>query len=50
MVAGDHNDIFGDAVIEFLSRVAPVGGEPLQKEHELQPRHLGPEGDIRDIP
>ena len=26
MVAGDRNDIFGSAVLEFLSRVAPVSG------------------------
>jgi non-heme chloroperoxidase len=26
MVAGDRNDIFGSAVIEFLSRVVPVSG------------------------
>jgi non-heme chloroperoxidase len=27
MVAGDRNDIFGNAVIEFLSRVVPAGVE-----------------------
>lgn len=28
MVTGTRNDLFGKAVIEFLSRVMPVGGEP----------------------
>ena len=37
MVAGDRNDIFADAVVEFLSRVVPAGGRPQQ-----QPRHLQP--------
>lgn len=31
MVAGDRNDVFGNAVIEFLSRVVPVGGAPVKK-------------------
>ena len=50
MVAGDRNDIFGNAVIEFLSRVVPVAGSPVHKPHQCQPRHIGPEGDIVDIP
>jgi non-heme chloroperoxidase len=29
MVAGDQNDIFGAAVLEFLARKVPVGGEPV---------------------
>ncbi len=37
MVAGDRNDIFADAVVEFLTRVVPVGGAPLQQPHELHP-------------
>lgn len=41
MVAGDRNDIFGEAVIEFLSRVVPIGGPPVQKPHQLQPQHFG---------
>jgi len=45
MVAGDRNDIFGDAIIEFLSRVVPLGGEPMQ---EFQRRR--PAGAIRDVP
>jgi pimeloyl-ACP methyl ester carboxylesterase len=50
MVAGDRNDIFGTAVIEFLARVVPVAGEPLQAPHVLQPRHEGPPGDLDDVP
>lgn len=30
MVAGDRNDTFGKAVVEFLTRVVPVAGAPLQ--------------------
>jgi pimeloyl-ACP methyl ester carboxylesterase len=50
MVAGDRNDIFGNAVIEFLSRAVPVGGEPAQPAHEPHPHHEGPEGDVIDVP
>jgi len=50
MVAGDRNDIFGNAVIEFLSRTVPVNGEPVQAAHEPHPHHEGPEGDIVDVP
>jgi non-heme chloroperoxidase len=50
MVAGDRNDIFGSAVIEFLSRTVPVGGEPAQPGHELHPHRVGPPGDIVDVP
>lgn len=50
MVAGDRNDIFGTAVIEFLSRAVPVGGEPVQPRHEPHPRHEGPPGDVNDVP
>ena len=50
MVAGDRNDVFGNAVIEFLSRVVPVGGEPVQPAHDLHPERKGPPGDIIDVP
>jgi non-heme chloroperoxidase len=50
MVAGDKNDVFAGAVIEFLSRVVPVGGEPVQPSHPTQPRHAGPHGDVLDVP
>ncbi len=50
MVAGDRNDVFGDAVIEFLSRAVPVGGEPVLAAHPTRPHHEGPPGDINDLP
>ena len=50
MVAGDRNDIFGNAVIEFLSRVVPPGREPVQPAHAPHPHHEGPPGDVVDVP
>ena len=50
MIAGDRNDVFGKAVIEFLSRVVPVGGEPVHPPHAPHPHHEGPEGDLIDVP
>ena len=50
MVAGDRNDSFGDAVIEFLARKVSVGGEPVQPAHALQPHREGAAGDIHDVP
>ncbi|MCG3187056.1 MAG: 2-succinyl-6-hydroxy-2,4-cyclohexadiene-1-carboxylate synthase [Rhodocyclaceae bacterium] len=50
MVAGDRNDIFASAVIEFLYRVVPIDGKPMQPPHELHPHHEGPAGDLSDIP
>jgi pimeloyl-ACP methyl ester carboxylesterase len=50
MVAGDRNDIFGNAVIEFLLRNVPVGGAPRKPAHAINPHHEGPPGDINDIP
>lgn len=49
MVAGDRNDIFGNAVIDFLSRALP-GGEPVQPPHTPSPHREGPPGDINDVP
>ncbi len=49
MVAGDRNDIFANAVVEFLGRVVPVDGTPVQAPHQLSPHHDGgPE--VHDIP
>jgi non-heme chloroperoxidase len=50
MVAGDRNDIFGTAVIEFLRRKVPVDGPPVQPPHETHPHHEGPPGDVKDVP
>jgi pimeloyl-ACP methyl ester carboxylesterase len=50
MVAGDRNDVFDTAVIEFLKRVVPVHGEPVQPAHQPQPHHAGPPGDVNDVP
>ena len=50
MVAGDRNDIFGNAVIEFLTRKVPVHGQPVQAPHAPQPHHEGPPGDLTDVP
>jgi non-heme chloroperoxidase len=49
MVAGDRNDVFGEAVVEFLLRHVPVGVPP--SETPRPTRHLPP-GDhrITDVP
>ena len=50
MVAGDRNDVFGNAVIAFLAHALPVAGVPLQPPHALRPHHEGPPGDLNDVP
>ena len=50
MVAGDRNDIFGNAVIAFLARVVPAGRDPVQPAHATHPHHEGPPGDVNDVP
>ncbi len=50
MVAGDRNDIFGNAVIDFLSRVVPLTGAPAAPPHVIAPHHEGPAGEILDVP
>jgi len=50
MVAGDRNDIFSNAVIDFLSRTVPIDGSPVQQPHPPHPHHEGPPGDINDVP
>jgi len=51
MVAGDRNDAFGDAAIDFLSRAVPVGRAPLQAPHALHPHRVSPvTGDLSDLP
>jgi non-heme chloroperoxidase len=49
MVAGDRNDIFGTAVIDFLQRALPRG-EPVHPPHRVAPHHVGPPGDLNDVP
>lgn len=48
MVAGDRNDVFADAVIEFLSRTVPVDGEPVMPPHEPHPQPS--DSSILDVP
>jgi pimeloyl-ACP methyl ester carboxylesterase len=50
MVAGDRNDIFSGAVLEFLARTVPLVGNPVQAPQPLAPHHLGPPGDVTDVP
>jgi non-heme chloroperoxidase len=50
MIAGDRNDAFGNAVIDFLSRVVPVAGKPVHPPHASNPHREGPEGDLSDVP
>ena len=50
MVAGDRNDIFVGAVVEFLTRVVPIDGSMLRTRNETPPHHVGPPGDVHDIP
>lgn len=50
MVAGDRNDIFGRAVIDFLQRVVPVGGQPVQPAHDPHPRPDSTGPDLIDVP
>ena len=48
MVAGDRNDIFADAVIDFLARTVPIDGDPLQAPH--QPHPQAHDDDLTDVP
>jgi pimeloyl-ACP methyl ester carboxylesterase len=48
MVAGDRNDIFGNAVVKFLARTVPVGREP--PSHQRHPHRKSAVGDVNDIP
>ncbi len=50
MVAGDRNDVFGNAVIDFLSRAVPVGGEPVAPAHVPHPHRDPRLTDINDVP
>lgn len=50
MVAGDRNDKFGQAVVDFLARAVPVGRPPVQPPRELRPKHQDATHDLSDIP
>ncbi|MEP7201386.1 MAG: alpha/beta hydrolase [Ilumatobacteraceae bacterium] len=50
MVAGDRNDIFAEAVIDFLSRNVPVNGAPVQAPHQPHPRRSSATDDVIDVP
>jgi pimeloyl-ACP methyl ester carboxylesterase len=53
MVAGDRNDIFAGAVIEFLSRAVPLGVDfppILHPEPQLHPHDTATSGDVLDVP
>lgn len=50
MVAGDRNDVFAGAVIDFLTRTVPPHGTAVQPPHEVVPRPIGPTGGIVDVP
>ncbi len=50
MVAGDRNDVFADAVIDFLARTVPPRGPAVQPPHQPVPRPVGPPGGVIDVP
>lgn len=50
MVAGDRNDVFGSAIVDFLTRTVPPGGEPVKPPHPTRPHREGPPGDVNDLP
>ncbi|MEO8653875.1 MAG: alpha/beta hydrolase [Ramlibacter sp.] len=50
MVAGDRNDIFASAVIEFLARAVPINGEPLRLPRSTPPIHDDMDEGIVDVP
>lgn len=50
MIAGDRNDVFGQAVIDFLARAVPVGGKPVHPPHATHAQPPWPAGDFNDVP
>lgn len=50
MVAGDRNDIFATAVVEFLGRTVPVGGRPVHPPGPVLVAQPGPDQDLVDVP
>ena len=50
MVAGDRNDVFGQAVMDFLGRAVPVHGAPVHPPHASGVHRPWPAGDLNDVP
>jgi non-heme chloroperoxidase len=50
MVAGDRNDIFGQAAVDFLARTVPVRGMPIHPSHLPGSLHVDPGEDLTDVP
>jgi pimeloyl-ACP methyl ester carboxylesterase len=50
MVAGDRNDVFANAVIDFLARTVPVRGEPVKPPSAAPAAPHGPDLDLVDVP
>lgn len=50
MVAGDRNDVFGRAAIDFLVRTVPVGSKPRYPSHVPGSRHVDRGEDMTDVP
>jgi pimeloyl-ACP methyl ester carboxylesterase len=50
MVAGDRNDVFADAVTDFLARSVPVEGSPVQPPHRTQPHPASADLKVIDVP
>ncbi|WP_213956904.1 alpha/beta hydrolase [Variovorax sp. dw_954] len=50
MVAGDRNDSFGAAVVEFLMRVVPAAGPPLADAEREALVHRLDRSNLRDLP
>ncbi|AEF88707.1 alpha/beta hydrolase fold protein [Delftia sp. Cs1-4] len=50
MVAGDRNDTFGKSVVEFLTRVVPAAGAPLQSGQRAQLIDRLDAADLNDVP
>jgi hypothetical protein len=49
-VAGDRNDIFGQAAVDFLARTVPVRGMPIHPSHLPGSLHVDPGEDLTDVP
>ncbi|MFP6682070.1 MAG: alpha/beta hydrolase [Gammaproteobacteria bacterium] len=50
MVAGDRNDVFGTAVVNFLTRAVPIGEDPAHAPRQIEPHNERSPGGINDIP